>query len=297
MYPNRDSIESLLKQLGKMKMKERRNNNGAKYFLNICQDIINNHPDESTEEWLLINQVLKDSVAIKSWLKLTKNHAENVVVKIGEYDKIYKDYLRSQLLFENGVNGFVPYICFFTCPDESRVYKKNTNLNRNGFCKNEGPKMSAIVMPFFPEQSLAQRIKENSIAFEDVKRIIIQAMTHLHNAFLIVKFIHRDTHLKNLLIHENNALWIDYGDSHVVKDDQDISNTSTSHHYYNMHLQDYIKILEELMDEYIKLGVVSDILHYQDLHNYLLNCRKNKTQIDFENFLNGIKKMELIESQ
>lgn len=293
MYANRDVIPVLEDQINKSQMKVRRNNNGKKYFIDLCQDKINKTPNNSTEEWLLISKVLKEKVAIKSFLKIGSFDTEHVVVKIGKYDSLYREYLRSKLLFENNLIGFVNYICFFQCPDKISNYTINTN--KETFCNGDGPLMSAIVMPFINGNSLEHVISQQSITFDQVKIYIRNVMINLHNAFYSVGFIHQDTHLNNILIHNNNAVLIDYGDSFVIPIP---SNNKLSDeafiHYHSMHLDDYIKILTELRDVYRKLISTPVIKNLTELLVYLFDTQEYKRVIDFDNFIKQIENMKLL---
>lgn len=291
MFPNRDTIDILKFKLGKIQMKQRRNNNGVKYFLDICQNELEKHPG-NTDEWLLIKSILKEKVAIKSLLKLGDFHQEDVVVKIGKYDDLYREYLISQLLFENDIPGFIPYICFFTCPDNIEYY--TLKENKKSFCDNIGSNMSAIVMPFFPEKSLGDRIKERTIEFSKVIECIVTVIENLEYAYNKVNFIHRDTHLGNILIEKDVAYLIDYGDSVIVP--LEITNKSKKY-YDSMHLLDYTKLLNELYDTYAHVENNSkDISNRKQLYDYLIDAQDNKINFNFPEFIeNGIKNMQLVD--
>ena len=214
MYPNRDSISGLIE----MERRDRGTFTGTKYFLPICQQKVDlDQLGKGTGDWLLVDKVLKDKVAIQSYLRLNNEESENVVVKIGDSDVIGRDYLRSNILWNKGISGFARYICMLTCKDKILRYDKHVVRESSGFCTG-GDDVSAIVMPFYSNSSLESYLKTTDhVDLQYVKSCMITVIVNLRNAFVNASFIHGDMTLNNILLCENgDPLIFDFGNSFII---------------------------------------------------------------------------------
>ena len=248
MYPTRDVTHDLIELNG------RHPDTYRKYYLPFCEMNVSKY--KTTDTWLVVQKVLKDKVAIQAALKEGGNEWEHVVVKIGEPEMIEKEYLRSRLLYANGLNGFVPYICLFKCFDDDGRYVKvdDSSLKNTGFCQGGNKMKSSIIMPYFGDNSLESIIKNNLLDFETIKMCIIGVIYNLREAYERVGFVHSDMHLENIFLKfEDNfyfPLIMDFGNSLVIS--PRFHQDRRAKIYYNVrHMADVIKILNELKDLYV----------------------------------------------
>ena len=99
-----------------------------KFFLPFCQENLKENPGLTTKEWLTAKEILQKKVAIKAVLNHGDFNQESVVVK---REEIEKEFLRSRLLFMSGIEGFIPYICMFSCNDKITMSVTNKELIKN----------------------------------------------------------------------------------------------------------------------------------------------------------------------
>ena len=118
-------------------------------------------------------------------------------------------------------------------------------------------------------------------------------MGNLYSAFYKIGFIHRDMHLQNIIIHNNDALVIDYGESLVVPPSIKDSDDSFMF-YYLLLINDYIRILNELNDIYINLPSRQKISNSVELMTYLMGVRQNNEKLKYNLFLQQVDNMQLI---
>ena len=160
----------------------------TKYFVS-CQDKVGNG---NTDDWLEVLNVLRLPRSLdKSRLHLALfEKRRTVVVKISD-KKLNHEFRIGEKL--KGVQGVIPYICYFTCKDNYLEHPKNA------LCKGPGTSMQVLVMPYFPLGSIASFAWKASTA-NAWRSCLLQATLTYLTLFLQHGVLHGDFHTGNVCI-------------------------------------------------------------------------------------------------
>lgn len=168
------------------------NNKTHKYFI---------HCDDSIIKSIKVEELVKNTDGIQVVKAIIENpefHNKKIVVKMGQDNVlIEKEYSVSNILFDNGITGFVNFMCIFSCYDNT-----SESINSRKICTSTpqtGYHKKVIIMPYFEEQSILQRNWSESNA-PLLKGLIIQTIMILFNAFDKIGFIHGDLHFGNVMV-------------------------------------------------------------------------------------------------
>jgi hypothetical protein len=209
------------------KKRYRGRGNGDKYYI----DCSKYNSDSITAESLIQNKKSIDQEVTILQAVATNNavrqHHRHIVVKIGrntentkhsetdKEDMAHKEFRVGKSL--DKFNGFLKYICLFSCFDDSIDKFSKNDTNRRPFtgkiCNadekiNENLKY-VLVMPFIREGSLANHnwTTENIVI---LKNLIIHTILSISTAFYHIGFIHGDLHLDNVLLKKTKITNYDY---------------------------------------------------------------------------------------
>lgn len=169
--------------------------NSTKYYLSNCQANIDNNVDKNTKDFLVINRIIKNPGIFKGIFENNKN----VVLKLAENDFfINKEYIISKYLYDNGYDGFVRFLCKFSCQDNLSKYSK---IDENVYvCDSNGKvKITALLMNEFELGSIKNYhwTKDN---IDILKDLLKQTLTVLFKVSKETGFIHKDLHADNIMI-------------------------------------------------------------------------------------------------
>ena len=173
------------------------NPTSRKYFLNYCKDRITDE-NPTTNGWTAFLDVIKtlkiknDDDKSRVFLSLLDKH-ENVVVKIGDSDKIEHEYKIGLILDE--FDGFVKFLCFFTCDDDYLSVEKT-------LCKGPGNVMKIIIMPYFEMGSLISHKLSN---INQLRSVLKQIFLTIMEANRKIGFIHGDLHPGNIVLKKTKS--------------------------------------------------------------------------------------------
>lgn len=180
--------------------------NSYKYNLN-CKGKINDD-DPNTQNWLEIQESFdhqSNDFKIFTGI-LEKQH--NIVVKIGNYTKINSEYVLGNLL--KNIPNFVDFYCHFTCYDNFNNVGKNKSICKK---KNENlTEIGVIVMPFYKLGRIDKFNwkRDNFILLKSILKHIICSILYAYEKH---GFIHKDTHLGNILLKNTRIKNISYGNN------------------------------------------------------------------------------------
>ena len=173
-----------------------RNPNSSKFIIDCSSKITQGA--STTESWLKITEKLKPTNFIddtRVLLGVLEERGNKVVIKIGSSQRLKKEYDIGQVLSK--LNGFVHYICFFTCNDDHKRHDGSVDT----LCKGPGESMGCLVMPYYSKGALAD--SKDTIL---IKTCIKHVCMCLGNAFETHGFVHNDLHARNVLMTHGNAL-------------------------------------------------------------------------------------------
>jgi len=167
--------------------------NSSKYFINYDKKL--KDTKFITQGWLQVLQQLKptnfdDKNRVLLGVLEKKNE---IVIKISSSNTLRKEYEYGILL--KTLPGFMKYITYFECEDDYKRYPGSKDY----LCESEGTSMAVLVMPYVKSGSMYdfQWSKDN---FNLLKSCIKQAMLSMMLSFNKLKFIHNDTHTKNIML-------------------------------------------------------------------------------------------------
>ena len=180
------------------------NNNSYKYKLDCNAKI--NPEDPDTKSWLELQSIINHSAPeYKIFIGLLEKQ-KKIVVKIGS-KSLEKEYNISIELEKLSIPTFLSFNCMFNCLDDL----KSINYNTKSLCKTKGQPINIIVMPFIPEGQI-DKYEWMRKDFELLKNILKHiTISILYSAFTI-GFIHRDTHLGNIMLKKTKRHTITYNE-------------------------------------------------------------------------------------
>ena len=167
----------------------------GKFYLNCSKRITKESP--TTESWLKILRELKPTNFKddnRVLLGVLEKH-KNVVIKIGESMNLKKEYDFCELLEQRRVDGFVKFICYFSCNDNYKDHHGSTST----LCNGPGNKMKCLVMKYYLHGSIRDKkwTKDN---FHILKSLLSQSVIAIINAYQMCGIIHNDLNGGNILI-------------------------------------------------------------------------------------------------
>lgn len=172
------------------------NNSGmsAKYYISYNKKLSNSN--FITKGWLEVLEQLKatnfeDKNKVLLGILEKQN---NVVLKISASETLSKEYKYGLLLKD--LSGFMKYITYFECKDD---YRNHPNKTKNYLCEGDGNQMKVLVMPFITSGNLFD-FKWNEKNWNVLHSCIKQSIYTMLQAFDKHKFIHNDTHTKNIMV-------------------------------------------------------------------------------------------------
>lgn len=127
----------------------------------------------------------------------------NIVVKIGKSNKtIEKEFYIGKTLEK--INGFINYMCLFTCYDNT-FYNIETENNKP-LCsakKDDENLKTILIMPFIFEGSIKKFnwYSDNIIKKTEIlKSLLLQVISSIFVSYHSYGFLHNDLHLDNILV-------------------------------------------------------------------------------------------------
>ena len=192
---------------------------GDKYYID-CSHYAEN--SDSIEVKSLLRYISDKNVSILEAVmkdETINSKYRHIVVKIGESNSITKTEYENGETLKN-LNGFIKYICLFSCFDDTSDKLKNTKpKSRRISLQNEAvlPKETKIcnaekidenikdvlVMPYIKEGPI-EKYNWTSENVDILKNLMIHTVLSMAVAFKSVGFIHRDLHLSNVLLKKIN---------------------------------------------------------------------------------------------
>ena len=137
--------------------------------------------------------------------KLKQSRSTNVVVKIGNVEKIQNEY-QMWLLVQNTPN-FAKFFSVFNCHNNL----SNVNTGKPICSENNKPPIAAIVMPYY-NLGRIDHYKWTRKNFDVLKSVLKHAACSVLKAYDDSKFVHRDLHLGNILLCKSTLKAIQYTD-------------------------------------------------------------------------------------
>lgn len=246
---------------------------GDKYYIDCSRYSENS---DSIEVKTLIrytsdtNVMILEAVANDETIHTKHRH---IVVKIGSSNSVTKkEYEMGETLKQ--LNGFIRYICLFSCFDDSKSKLKNTTPTsrrisnpqdvilpkESKICdadKTTENKKDVLVMPYIQEGS----IEKYNWTLENInllKSLMIRTVLTLLAAFNNVGFIHQDLHLSNVLFKKTTIVDTEY--KLLDKMSGKMITIKEPNHGYKVVIMDFEKAEKGVTDVYY---------FWEDLHHVL----------------------------
>jgi len=153
--------------------------------------------------------------------ELIQKKNRHIVVKIGrtksgnEY-MAEKEFAIGKQLY--GINGFIKFLCIFSCNDDTSKYIKNETQTDRPICTsdNNNDKKFVLVMPYIHKGSLLD-YDWSADTIPMLKSLVIHTIFSLTEAFIKIGFIHGDLHWGNILFKKTtkSKLVYDIGDKQI----------------------------------------------------------------------------------
>lgn len=171
------------------------------YKFNLSCDEKAKDLDYDTREWIQIqSQFDHSSSDYKIFSGLLDNN-KNIVVKIGN-TKLQEEYQIGKAL--NDCKNFIKFYCVFNCNNTL----ENVNVG-SSLCKSQGNNIGILVMPYYPIGRI-DKYEWNRNNFDVLKSVLKHIVCSLLYAFEKEGFVHRDTHLGNILLKKTKKRAIIY---------------------------------------------------------------------------------------
>jgi serine/threonine protein kinase len=183
------------KQLPKTDISLTRSPNFKKYYISCSGRITNSTP--TREPWLKILKLIKVDISDIDKSRILLGNLEkygSIVVKVGDFASMMYEYENSKRVYS--LKGFMKYICFFSCNDDFRTLP---STERSSICRGPGETMGVIIMPYFPQGSLAKYNWNSTLKIQFqacLKHALFSIIALLHKSNLI----HGDFHPGNVLL-------------------------------------------------------------------------------------------------
>ena len=163
-----------------------------------------------TKEWIeLQNQLEHTSSDYKIFTGLLEKK-KHIAVKVGISSNLKNEYDVGKSL--HACKNFIGFYCIFHCTNDI----KNVNVGKS-LCKSAGNTLGILVMPFY-ELGRIDKYKWTRENFDVLKSVLKHTICSLLYAFEQTGFVHRDTHLGNILLKKTTKKSIMY-----TKDNIEIS--------------------------------------------------------------------------
>jgi serine/threonine protein kinase len=205
--------------ISKCKLKKLVKKGGADN-VDVCQQNINKDIEKRKPEWLQLTHVLQNIHGKGVASMIAKIDTKDVVVKVQLANNAVDEYQFQERL--KVLNGFIQYQCYFTCNGDNSYIEQFANhrdLKKNMLCTENGTSMGVIVMPYYPNGSLEDCLKQYTDAHADIKSILVNIIQNAFNAYTKIGFTHGDLFTKNVLLDaEYKPVLIDFEKSKVDQD-------------------------------------------------------------------------------
>lgn len=195
---------------------------GTKYYID-CSKYSENASSIQTNALIRNTNhtaILKAVVTDESIQKKNKH----IVVKIMRSSKrSEREYIIGQELYRNKLEGFIKYLCLFSCYDTTSednleiVAGESVTKLESKICTadhTERNEKKVLVMPYIRYGSI-EDYKWNPENVHILKNILIQAVLALATAYDAVGFLHGDLHLGNILFKETKMKTITYSSNNL----------------------------------------------------------------------------------
>jgi serine/threonine protein kinase len=280
-----------------------------------------------------------DSIEIKSLMRYTSDtnvsileavakdetineKNRHVVVKIGESNSItLKEYQIGEML--KNLNGFIRYICLFSCFDDTGDKIKNTKPRtrrtsiqavlpkETKICdaeKIDENKKDVLVMPYIQEGSI-ESYNWTSENIDILKNLMIHVVLSIANAFNNMGFIHQDLHLANVLFKKTTIVETEY--KFADRKSGNVITLKEPNRGWRVVIMDFEKAEKEVNDIYYfwedlhhVLKDISDLGNNKnqkvfwkedtEILSFIKNARENRMPIrNMMNLIDGIKRSTL----
>jgi hypothetical protein len=190
------------------------NPEGANKYHLDCEKLRHNPNEKIDVENYIKNEnditILKSIITDES---ITSKH-KHIVVKIGKVNKIIeKEFMISKTLENAKIPGFIHYMCFFQCYDNTyQIIQNSENIQNIKLCKankDDNNHKSILIMPYIMEGSI-KKTMWSSNKYNILKSVISQVLLSSLQAYQICGFIHNDLHLDNILLKKTKKESIKY---------------------------------------------------------------------------------------
>ncbi len=170
-----------------------------------CQKEIDNEIDNPNSPWLQLSETFQNiqGKGIATILGKHTMDTKNVIIKVQLAEEALKEYKMGQLLKENNIEGFVDFICYFTCDGDKKYIESFAVFNeKSKLCNKHGVSMGVIIMPYFVNKSFEDFLKTYSRPDKKVlvKNILTTVLKSYFAAYSTLKFTHGDFFAKNIVL-------------------------------------------------------------------------------------------------
>jgi len=180
-------------------------------FKLTCQDKVSSNND--TKTWIeLSSKIDHDSGDYKIFIGLLEKD-KPIIIKVGNNEKLEKEYNIAQNLYNEKLPNFIKFYCYFKCLNNLDNITINTSL-----CAESGSEQGIIVMPYYNVGQI-DKYKWTRSNFTMFKSVLKHTIFSLLYAYEKYGFIHRDTHLGNILLKTTKKKQIKYNHEIILEVD------------------------------------------------------------------------------
>lgn len=173
-------------------------------FKLTCQDKVSNNND--TKTWIdLISKIDHDSGLLET--------IKPIIIKVGNNEKLEKEHNIAQNLYNEKLPNFIKFYCYFKCLNNLDNITTHTSL-----CAESGSEQGIIVMPYYNVGQI-DKYKWTRSNFNMFKSVLKHTIFSLLYAYEKYSFIHRDTHLGNILLKTTKKKQIKYNHEIILEVD------------------------------------------------------------------------------
>ena len=180
-------------------------------FKLTCQDKVSNNND--TKTWIeLISKIDHDSGDYKIFIGLLET-IKPIIIKVGNNEKLEKEHNIAQNLYNEKLPNFIKFYCYFKCLNTL----ENIDINKS-LCSESGSEQGIIAMPYYNVGQI-DKYKWTRSNFTMFKSVLKHTIFSLLYAYEKYGFIHRDTHLGNILLKTTKKKQIKYNHEIILEVD------------------------------------------------------------------------------
>jgi serine/threonine protein kinase len=160
-----------------------------------------------TQEWLQIQSQFDHSSDDYKIFSALLEGKKNIVVKVGTASKLTEEYEIGKVLSD--CKNFIKFYCVFTCNNTLQ----NIDIEKS-LCKSQGDTLDILVMPYYSLGRIDKYDWKRS-NFNVLKSVLKHIVCSLLYAFVMKGFVHRDTHLGNILLKKTTKQSILYNKTEI----------------------------------------------------------------------------------